>query len=127
MKRCKACQEEARQKGRLPTIFQGHFEKLLRTGDELHFRPGQVLYYKGHMPCGIYLLQKGHVAFSHTSHVKESELVPFKKGHPLGLLHLAFELPYCHSCTAFDEVSVLFFPKSVLLSDSAPKWMEEFA
>lgn len=76
-------------------------ERVLAQGSPLHFRDGQVLFYAGHFPTGVYHLQRGTV-----------ELQP--EAPLLGLSALAHSAPFGYTCRAIGEVQVLFVPKASL-------------
>ena len=80
-----------------------YVEKLVSKGEVLYFKPGQVLVYEGHMPCGFFLLKRGHL----NPEAPQDGLV--------GLVHLLSDSPYCATVTAKDEVEVIFFPKAAVL------------
>ncbi|MBI1909489.1 MAG: cyclic nucleotide-binding domain-containing protein [Deltaproteobacteria bacterium] len=93
-----------------------HWNELLKQGQPLSFRKGQVLFYEGHIPYGLFIVQSGKVRYTRESgscraehHVSSSE------GEVLGLSHFFEENPYCCTCTASQNCQVVFISKSQLL------------
>lgn len=89
-------------------------DQLINDGNPVHYRKGQVIFYEGHHPCGFYLLKEGRVS------LKESAAGTRPKIHPtedklLGLVHLLSETPYCSTCTAEEDVDVVFIPKTAVM------------
>ena len=83
--------------------IQKKLKTLLCQGESVHFKPGQVLFYAGHVPFGFFYLQSGEI----TPKAPDDNV--------LGLGHLLANSPHCATLTARNEVDVLFFPKAVLL------------
>ena len=97
-------------------LIKSNLELLKAQGEKLSFRPGQMLFYEGHNPCGFFVVTRGSV-------VLEKEGVPC--GSPsasgqawdgiIGLCQLMAGAPYMVSCKARDEVELLFYSKAWLL------------
>ncbi len=92
-----------------------HLTELESRGETLHFKEGQILFYKNHIPYGFFQLKKGKVTLANS--VLETLSVGTDPDQLLliGLNHLLSKTPYCATCTAKTEVEVLFVPKSVIL------------
>ncbi|MBI2340694.1 MAG: cyclic nucleotide-binding domain-containing protein [Deltaproteobacteria bacterium] len=106
------CQPGPREEKRYNRLRDA-LESLSREGNPVHYRKGQVIFYEGHHPCGFYLLRQGKVS------LKESRTSGGAKMHPtedklLGLMHLLSDTPYCSTCTAEDDVDIVFIPKTTV-------------
>jgi len=98
-----------------PTSSDDHFleliEKIALDMIPLVYQKGQVLFYEGHVPYGLFVIKKGRVKFmkGHQS-PKEIQSLP----SILGYQHLVSETPYCASCLAETEVKAVFLPKAIV-------------
>lgn len=99
--------------------MEREWEHLLQTSQKLTFRKDQVLFYEGHNPCGVFVIQSGKVRFSregregHSCHVEHTWRST--KGEVLGLHHFLDEAAYCCTCSALKDCRVLFISKTQLL------------
>lgn len=94
--------------------IDSHWENLLREGKELYFQAGQVLFYEGHNPYGIFVLLTGDVHFSREVGTADDHRESFSKGVVLGLEAFLEEKPYCCTCTASRPTQVVFISKTQL-------------
>lgn len=98
-----------------PHPLNDHFleliEKIALDMIPLVYQKGQVLFYEGHVPYGLFVIKKGKVKFikGHKSPKEIQSLTPI-----LGYQHLISETPYCASCLAETEVKAVFLPKTVV-------------
>lgn len=91
-------------------------DDLAVHGKRCRYRKGQVLFYGGHLPCGMYILTRGSVVLSRTAlQGEESKRITNSK-HPLGLLHLIAGTPFCTTATAGGQTEVLFISKAKFLN-----------
>lgn len=88
--------------------------KLMDQAVHLSFKKGQVLFYKGHRPHGVFLLLGGHVQLS-AQFFQECQLGR-EKIKVVALDNLVNEEPYQENCIAQDNVSVCFLSKQTLIS-----------
>ena len=107
------CRPSPKQEKVYSRLYES-LDRLIRDGNAVHYRKGQVIFYEGHHPCGFYLLKEGRVS------LKESTAGSRPKMHPtedklLGLVHLLSETPYCSACTAEEDVDIIFVPKTIVL------------
>lgn len=86
-------------------------EKLALDMIPLVYQKGQVLFYEGHVPYGLFVIKKGRVKL-----VKgHKPLKDIESSTPiLGYQHLISETHYCASCLAETEVKAVFLPKTVV-------------
>lgn len=88
--------------------------ELESRGETLHFKEGQILFYKSHIPYGFFQLKKGKVTLSNSTPETLSVGTDPDQLLLIGLNHLLSTTPYCATCTAQTEVEVLFVPKSAI-------------
>lgn len=81
--------------------IKGELKTLLRHGELIHYKAGQVIFYEGHLPCGFFFLKTGIVNAAHEECL-------------LGLAHLIANTPYCTTCAAKSNVDVVFVGKSAV-------------
>ncbi len=110
-------QESIRKKKKtgLKTILQKIFtrwDELCAQGERASFHRGQILFYKGHLPAGLFVLYAGSVSFK-TSKIKK---VMTQTPSILGLHELVKDAPHSTTCFAKSDVESIFIPKSALLS-----------
>lgn len=92
------------------------WKELIKEGQSLTFRKGQVLVYEGHSPYGIFVVHSGKIKFSEggtpcvIEHVWESP-----DGKVVGLHHFFEQTPFCCTCTATQNCQVIFISKTQLL------------
>lgn len=93
---------------------------LVKQGQPLKFHKGQVLFYEGHDPYGVFVVQTGKIRFERMERnlCGEEHLWTAPQGEVIGLQPFFDEHPYCCSCLALSDCEVLFIPKSQLLSFS---------
>lgn len=89
-------------------------DRMMRDGNPVHYRKGQVVFYEGHHPCGVYFLKKGKVSLNESAAGGDTKIHP-TADKLLGLMHLLSDTPYCSTCTAEDEVDTIFIPKATVL------------
>lgn len=77
---------------------------LLQTGERLKFRQGQVLFYQGHHPTGLYILCHGEVLFSPANRAEPHKQTP----RLLGAQPLLEGSEHPATCTAASDVDVTF-------------------
>ncbi len=109
------CQISSYEK-RVFAKIQGRMSSLAAAGQRLCYQQSQVLFYEGHDPCGLHLLERGSILLcSHRPLVGEICQSVSSSSQPLGLFHLIAGTPYCATATAATEVEVIFIPKAVVV------------
>ena len=93
-----------------------HWEDLLREGQGLGFKAGQVIAYEGHDPYGLFVILEGKVKFSKAGiSCQEGHLWRAPKGMVVGLEPFFRQTPFCCTCTAGEDCRVTFISKTQLL------------
>ncbi len=98
-------------------LFQIQWKKLLSSAQHLHFHKGQVIYYEGHTPYGIYWIQEGAVRFSRQSPCEEEhalQLPGYVRDHWLGFREFLANEGHCCTCIADTDCEVLFVNRTLL-------------
>lgn len=111
--------------------IEKHWEDLLSEGKSISFKSGQVLFYEGHSPYGVFILQKGRVKFrkreaeeapdslghdvsESDAHCREAHGPELKKGRVLGVAPFIHNQPYCCTCVAAEDCQAIFVSKTQL-------------
>jgi CRP-like cAMP-binding protein len=92
--------------------FVQTWRELVRQSTPLDVKKGQVLFYEGHAPCGVYVIASG------TLKLKREEDGHFVGSlalfQPIGLDLLAGNIPYPYSAIAETDAKAYFIAKSDL-------------
>ena len=103
--------------GDVLTVLAHHWEDLRKEAQPLAFRKGQVLFYAGHSPYGIFVIETGKVEFMQGGTVcPDDHYWKSPRGEALGLHHFFSGTPYCCTCTAANNCKLLFISKTQLTS-----------
>jgi cAMP-binding proteins - catabolite gene activator and regulatory subunit of cAMP-dependent protein kinases len=96
--------------------LMNQWEALFRAGQPLLFRKGQVFFYQGHHPCGLFVLREGRVDFSGDNcHREKEHQWDSPNGVALGLNPFFDDSPSCCTCTANENCQVIFISKTQLI------------
>lgn len=90
------------------------WKSLWQGAVSMEFKKGQVLFYRGHLPYGVFLLVSGKAKLLYENASGQKTTARFPESVPFGFDFIAMGSAY--PCTAVTEsdVSVLFLPKSTL-------------
>jgi len=93
-----------------------HWSDLIQASQELSFRKGQVLFYEGHIPYGLFVITSGRVDFSSTDRTTSFEEQSWKspQGLVVGIDAALNGEPSCYTVVAAEDCKTLFLPKSAL-------------
>lgn len=72
------------------------------------YQCGQVLFYEGHMPCGLFVIKEGKVELSNRVSLNDFDFPA------LGFQNLLSQTPYGATCTATTVVKAVFLAKTVV-------------
>lgn len=86
------------------------------AGEEiLDYKAGQVIFYKGHYPYGVYVIRKGRVRlFTKRKNGKELLLKIVEPMQVLGAEAFTEGRPFDYSARAETDVSVAFFSRCAI-------------
>lgn len=103
-------------------VLKKEWKRLSRAGQVLRFYPQQILFYEGHLPYGIFVLNKGTVqCLTHGQPCMTEHRVTTPMGVILGLRHLLANTTHDCTCQAQTDTDVLFISKTLLLPLLRPK------
>ncbi len=74
----------------------------------VHFDRGQVLFYEGHQPCGVYLICRGKVRLTPAGRGISRKPTMVTGGRPLGFATLLQDGVYSATAEAATRVDALF-------------------
>ncbi|MDX1386745.1 MAG: cyclic nucleotide-binding domain-containing protein, partial [bacterium] len=99
----------------IPSDLNRLIQNLVPKGLRLTYKKGQILFYEGHIPYGVYLILSGKLSFS-TQDTSCPEERPLKidEGDLYGLEALIHNAPFCCTATAKTDCVVIFLPKTSL-------------
>ncbi len=98
-------------------VLQRLLPELIKEGELLRFAAGQIVYYAGHTPNGLFVLQSGTVQHLAPS---SSPSYPPQHGPILGLYQLLADISYDSTCKATSNIEVVFLPKALIRSRLTP-------
>lgn len=94
-------------------------QHLCNLSDNKNFishKKGQILYYEGTKPLGVFCINDGVVkVFKSASNGKEQIIRLAKKGEFLGYSSLLGEETYSNSATIVEDAKICFVPKEIFL------------
>lgn len=93
-----------------------HLDHLSETKNYISHKKGQILYYEGTRPLGIFCISSGVVkVFKTASNGKEQIVRLAKKGDFLGYISLIGEEVYTNTATIVEDANICFIPKETFL------------
>ncbi len=96
--------------------LESQWETVRREGQPLSFRKGQVLFYEGHYPYGLFVLMSGQVSFTREGIPSgDDHRWPFLKREAIGVEALVKNEAYCCTCTAVRDCQAVFLSKTQLV------------
>jgi CRP/FNR family transcriptional regulator, polysaccharide utilization system transcription regulator len=86
---------------------------LSASKTHISYRKGQLIFYEGNHPQGLYCISSGKVKIHKLGHDGKDQILRLaKKGNVLGYRALLSEDNYHASATAIEDSSICFFPKT---------------
>jgi CRP/FNR family transcriptional regulator, polysaccharide utilization system transcription regulator len=80
----------------------------------ISYKKGQMIFYEGNHPQGLYCIYAGKVKIHKLGHDGKEQILRFaKKGNIIGYRALPGEDNYHASATALEDTVICFFPKTV--------------
>ena len=99
--------------GKIVSTLERCWGDLLAVGQEMVFSKGQVLFYEGHYPYGLFVLLSGEISFTKNGiQCRDHHLWQSPKGNVIGVESFTDDTPSCCTSTATDDCRVMFLPKS---------------
>lgn len=120
-----------RRKAMIAEIPLNAFEKyaapLMQAEERLDYKAGQVIFYEGHKPYGIYVLRKGRIRLFRKKQGAEKLLRIIVPSHILGAEEVRETRPFKFGAKAETDVSISFFGASVFKKEAALAELEKNA
>ena len=96
-------------------IVKKYIPSLVRVQEQLIFKRGQIIFYKGHKAYGLYMVRSGRIGLIDKSDGSKGTIKKMLgPGEVFGEEALVKGEPYDSSAAALEESRIIFFPKSVL-------------
>lgn len=80
----------------------------------MDFKKGQVLFYRGHLPYGVFVLVSGTVQLMYENASGSKVKARLPEFVPFGLDFVTMNAEYPCTAVAESDINVLFLPKSVI-------------
>ncbi|KAB2842521.1 MAG: cyclic nucleotide-binding domain-containing protein [Roseovarius sp.] len=96
------------------SLSESQWNQALAQGQQLTFHRGQVLFYEGHLPYGVFLVRSGKVDVSSAGEICAAESWSAPQGKIFGISHVVSGSPFCCTGVAATDCEVVFIPKSRL-------------
>ena len=94
--------------------IEKHLANLVQAEERLDFKTGQVIFYEGHQPYGVYVLRKGRVRLFQRPEEGDEKLIQIiEAGYVFGEESFLEDKPYEFSAKAETDISVSFFSRTV--------------
>lgn len=85
---------------------------LVQAEERLNYKAGQILFYEGHQPYGIYVLRKGRIRLFSKQNGEEDLLKIVEPPQVLGESEFLESKPFGYSAKAETDVSISFFSRA---------------
>lgn len=89
------------------SLLLNNLTDLDKYTSKVVFRPGQIIYYKGHIPYGIYILTEGMIEIDYTKYSEKVEAV-----NTFGINSFINNSCYSGTAKAISTCTVSFLSKS---------------
>lgn len=97
-------------------LSEEHLCNLSDNKNNISHKKGQILYYEGTRPLGVFCISTGVVkVFKTASNGKEQIVRLAKKGEFLGYTSLIGEETYSNTATIVEDAKICFVPKEIFL------------
>jgi CRP-like cAMP-binding protein len=96
------------------TAFKKYVVPIVQAEQWLEYKSGQVIFYQGHRPCGVYILKKGRVRLFSKDEYGEKLIRIVLPGHVLGVDEMGESRPFDFGARAETDVFIVFFSRSNL-------------
>lgn len=98
-------------------LSEEHLCSLTDNKNNISHKKGQILYYEGTRPLGVFCISGGVVkVFKTASNGKEQIVRLAQKGEFLGYTSLIGEETYSNSATIVEDAKICFVPKEIFLN-----------
>ena len=94
-----------------------YLANLVQAEERYNCKAGQVLFYEGHQPYGIYVLRKGRIRLFRKHNGDEDLLKIIEPVQILGESEFLESRPFAYSAKAETEVSISFFGRASIRAE----------
>lgn len=93
--------------------FEKQWKDFLSTGQVIKLKKGQIVFYEGHFPCGVFILLSGKVAILSQEDQEQDEImIPLYQ--TIGIDLMLTGQPYPFTAVCKTDVITLFLSKTIL-------------
>lgn len=111
---CELCL--SRKHSMFSDLSEEHLCSLTENKNTISHKKGQILYYEGTRPLGVFCISSGVVkVFKTASNGKEQIIRLAKRGEFLGYTSLIGEETYSNTATIVEDAKICFVPKDTFL------------
>jgi CRP/FNR family transcriptional regulator, polysaccharide utilization system transcription regulator len=111
---CEHCQ--ARQSNPMRNLSSEQIEELSQCKLAHHYKPGQIIFYEGNRPFGVYCLEKGKVKLTKFTPDGKSYITRLvKAGDLLGYRSFLTNEPYSATAEVIEEATICFLDRNIFL------------
>lgn len=97
---------------------------LVQAEERVHYTPGQMLFYEGHKPYGIYVLRKGRIRLFRKTNGGEELIKIIEPTRILGESEFLGSTSFPYSAKAETDVSISFFSRASLQAEKGKEHRE---
>lgn len=102
-----------------------YLANLVHAEERINYKPGQVLFYEGHQPYGIYVLRKGRIRLFKKKNGGEDLLKIMEPTQILGENEFLESRPFAYSAKAETDASISFFSRASIRAEKGRVHGEE--
>ena len=93
--------------------FMEQWKDMIQEASPIDFKPGQIIFYQGHTPVGVYVFSTGEIQL--VDDLNDPQVVkPVGLNEPVGLDLLSQKMDYPYHAIAKTEVQGFFLTKNSL-------------
>lgn len=97
-------------------LSESHLDSITENKNYISHKKGQILYYEGTRPLGVFCISSGVVkVFKTASNGKEQIIRLAQRGEFLGYTSLIGEETYSNTATIVEDANICFVPKDTFL------------
>lgn len=96
-----------------------YLANLVQAEERVNYKSGQVLFYEGHKPYGIYVLRKGRIRLFKKKNSGEELLKIIEPTQILGENEFMESRYFTYSAKAETDISVSFFSRATMQTEKA--------
>lgn len=94
-----------------------YLAELVQAEERFNYKAGQILFYEGHRPYGIYVLRKGRIRLFRKRNGGEDLLKVIEPTQILGEEEIRECKPFAYSAKAETDVAISFFCRASIQAE----------